>query len=92
MLRSFGGKINEKFLTIEGDDINRIKNGIVNTLFTSLNLDRAKPSVDMATNTENSFNENHTTKKRCTSCSYMLGIIAGVGRIEIRFYSFGGES
>ena len=67
---------NKKFLTIEGDDTNRIKNGIVNTLFTSLNLDRAKPSVDMATNTENSFNENHTTKKQCTSCSYMLGIIA----------------
>ena len=59
--RSFGGKT-KKFLTIEGDDTNRIKNGMVNTLFTSLNLDRAKPSVDMATKTENSFNENHTMK------------------------------
>ena len=59
---------NKKFLTIEGDDTNRIKNGMVNTLFMSLNLDRAKPSVDMATKTENSFNENHTTKQQCTSC------------------------
>ena len=64
----------------EGHDTNRIKNGMVNTLFTSLNLDRAKPSVDMATNTENSFNENHTMKQQCTSyiCSALSPKLEGL--------------
>ena len=72
--------LNKKFLTIEGDDTNRIKNGMVNTLFTSLNLDRAKPSVDIATKTENSFNENHTTKQQCTSyiCSALSPELEGL--------------
>ena len=53
---------NKKFLTIEGDDTDRIKKSMINTLFMSLNRDRAKPGVEKATNTENFLNGNHTTK------------------------------
>ena len=59
---------NKKFLTIEGDEANRIKRGVISALLTSSNLDGTKTRVDIATNTEFSLNENHTTKHRCTSC------------------------
>jgi hypothetical protein len=41
---------------------------MINAMFTSLNLDSVKSGVDMATNTENSFNENQPTKHQCTGC------------------------
>jgi hypothetical protein len=59
---------NKKFLKINGEDANRIKCCMINAMFTSLNLDSVKSSVDMATNTENSFNENQPTKHQCTGC------------------------
>ena len=59
---------NKKFLKINGEDANRIKRCMINAMFTSLNLDSVKSGVDMATNTENSFNENQPTKHQCTGC------------------------
>ena len=59
---------NKKFLKIKGEDANRIKRCMINAMFTSLNLDSVKSIVDMATNTENSFNENQPTKHPCTGC------------------------
>ncbi|CAB4000299.1 Hypothetical predicted protein [Paramuricea clavata] len=59
---------NKKFLKINGEDANRIKCCMINAMFTSLNLDSVKSSVDMATNTENSFNENQPTQHQCTGC------------------------
>jgi hypothetical protein len=52
----------KKFLKINGEDANRIKCCMINAMFTSFNLDSVKSSVDIATNTENSFNENQPTK------------------------------
>ncbi|CAB3997803.1 Sushi, von Willebrand factor type A, EGF and pentraxin domain-containing 1, partial [Paramuricea clavata] len=59
---------NKKFLKINGEDANRIKRCMINAMFTSLNLDSIKSGVDMATNTENSLNENQPTKHQCTGC------------------------
>ena len=59
---------NKKFITIDGDDANRIKRGMINVLLSSSNSDYAKTKVDIATNTENSFNENHSARHQCASC------------------------
>ena len=59
---------NKKFLTIDGDDANRIKRDMMNALLTNSNLDGTKTSVDIATNTEYSLDENHTTKHQCMNC------------------------
>ncbi|CAB3985311.1 Hypothetical predicted protein [Paramuricea clavata] len=59
---------NKNFLKINGEDANRTKRCMINAMFTSLNLDSVKSSMDMATNTDNCFNENQPTKHQCTGC------------------------
>ena len=38
---------NKKFLTIDGDDVNRIKRGMINALLTSSTLDGTKTNMDI---------------------------------------------
>ena len=49
-------------------------------MLTSSNLDCNKTSVDIATNTEYSFNENHITKRQCTSsmCTALSPEVVGL--------------